>query len=62
MSNEALAFMNNEMKAGYHYPYLHLLHSPYYVELRADPRFQEIIQQTKVRHDEIVKKYGDLFQ
>ena len=62
MNDKALAFMNKELEAGIHFPYLHLLRNPFYLELRADPRFQEIIQRAKTRHDELVKKYGDLLQ
>jgi len=62
MTDEALAFMNTQTQSGDPFRYLDLLHNPDYEKLRVDPRFQRIMQQTKTSHEEMVKKYGDLYQ
>jgi len=58
MKEEALALMEQEIAAGKTYLYLDLLHNPLYDKLRAEPRFQAILQQQRSVHEERMRKYG----
>ncbi len=58
MKEEALALMEKEIAAGKPYLYLDLLHSPLYDKLRAEPRFQTILRQQQLVHEERMRKYG----
>jgi hypothetical protein len=44
--------------AGKPYLYLDLLHNPLYDKLRAEPRFQAILRQQQLVHEERMRKYG----
>jgi predicted Zn-dependent protease len=59
MKEEALALMEKEIAAGKTYLYLDLLHSPLYDKLRGEPRFQAILQQQQLVHEERMRKYGN---
>ena len=59
MKEEAFELMNEGVKR-FRYPYYSLLNNPFYDNLRGDPRFEEIVQKTKERHEERLKTYGDL--
>jgi tetratricopeptide (TPR) repeat protein len=61
MTDEALAIMATQMQNGDLFRYLDLLHNPDFKKLRADTRFQKIMQQAKTRYEEMARKYGDLF-
>jgi len=50
--------MEKEITAGRPYLYLDLLHSPLYDKLRAEPRFQTILRQLQLVHEERMRKYG----
>jgi TolB-like protein/Tfp pilus assembly protein PilF len=59
MREEAFELMNEGVKR-FRYPYYSLLNNPFYDNLRDDPRFEEIVQKTKERHEYRLKTYGDL--
>ena len=42
------------------YEYLYLRNNPHYDNLRDDPRFQKIVENSKKIYEERLKKYGDL--
>ena len=58
MKEEALALMEKEIAAGKPYLYLDLLHNPLYDKLRVEPRFQAILRQQQLVHEERMRKYG----
>lgn len=45
----------------YLYPYPFLKNNPWYSNLRKDREFQEIMRTEKIRYEEKLRKYGDLF-
>ena len=59
MREEALALMEKETAAGKTYLYLDLRHSPLYEKLRAELRFQAILRQQQLVHEERMRKYGN---
>ena len=58
MREEALALMEKEIAAGKLYLYIDLLHNPLYDRLRAELRFQAILRQQQLVHEERMRKYG----
>jgi tetratricopeptide (TPR) repeat protein len=42
------------------YPYLFLSTSPYFDNLRDDPGFVEILDKQKMKHEENLRKFGDI--
>ena len=42
------------------YPYLFLSTSPHFDNLRDDPRFEEILNKQKMKHEENLRKFGDI--
>jgi non-specific serine/threonine protein kinase len=61
MKEEAINYLQKYLdKNSLRYNYLYLLHSPYYDNLRNDPRFQKIMEKAKTLYEERLKKYGDL--
>ncbi len=58
MKEEALALMEREIAVGKPYLYLDLLHDPLYDKLRTEPRFQAILRQQQLVHEERMRKYG----
>ena len=66
MEDEALQVIQDGIEKGYKkiktyiYTYLELLNDPYFVELRGNPRFQEILQSQKEKYDEMSSKYSGL--
>jgi len=59
MKEEAFELMNEGVKR-FKYPYYSLINNPFYANLRDDPRFEEIVQKTKTRHEESLKIYDVL--
>jgi serine/threonine protein kinase/tetratricopeptide (TPR) repeat protein len=59
MKEEAFQLMSEGIKR-FKYQYYSLINNPFYDNLRDDPRFEEIVQKTKTRHEERLKTYGDL--
>jgi TolB-like protein len=60
MKDEALRIMEDKASKGVKFLYLVLLNNPLYDNLRNDPRFEKIVQDSKLRYEENVKKYGNL--
>ncbi len=61
MKDEALQYITNEVKKDYEhfqYTYLSLETSPFYVSLRGDARFQDIVKKQKKKYEERLKKFG----
>jgi predicted Zn-dependent protease len=58
MKEEALALMEKEIASGKTYLYLDLLNNPFYDKVRAEPRFQAILEKQKSVHEERMRKYG----
>ena len=60
MKDEAIRIMEDMVNKGVKFLYLVLLNDRFYDNLRNDPRFEKIVQDTKVRYEEDVKNYGNL--
>jgi len=63
MKDESIKLIQDATKEGYTayaYSYLFLKTSPYFDNLRDDPRFQEIVKKQEKKYEEYLKKYGDL--
>jgi non-specific serine/threonine protein kinase len=58
MKGEALDLMEKEITAGKPYFYLDLVHNPFYDQLRAEPRFQELLRRQQLVYEERMRKYG----
>jgi tetratricopeptide (TPR) repeat protein len=63
MNNEAFRELNKEIRGTSPIPYLYyqyLLHNPFYDNLRADPRFDELLKREQKLYNEYAAKYGNL--
>jgi len=61
MNDEAIQSLKKAMSEGKFYPYLKLIHNPFYNNLPSDPRFEQIVTQAKKTHEELSKRYGNYF-
>jgi serine/threonine protein kinase/tetratricopeptide (TPR) repeat protein len=62
MRDEAIDIMQKTISEGNIYPYLSLIHNPFYDKLRGDPRFEKIVAQAKKTYEERLKKYGNILK
>ncbi|MBN2244641.1 MAG: hypothetical protein JW755_02230 [Candidatus Aminicenantes bacterium] len=58
---EAIQSMTKAISEGTFYPYHRLINDPFYKNLRKDPRFEQIVSQTKKTHEDLSKKYRNYF-
>ncbi len=49
-----------ELIKDYLYPYPYLMTNPFFQNLRGDPRFEEIVRNEKAKHEDTLRKFGDL--
>jgi len=63
MADEAFRELNKEIRGTETTPYIyypHLLHNPFYDNLRSDPRCHDLLARERRLHDEYMTKYGAL--
>ncbi len=66
MKNEAIQYIQDGIKNGfegiktYLFTHQYLVNNPFFIELRDDPRFQEILLRAKNEYEDRISKYRDL--
>jgi len=63
MSNEAFDHLDKEIRGTTFEPYIfyyELMNNPYYDNLRADSRFQNLLDREKTLYNQALEKYGKL--